>query len=186
MTRYDWLLAVEADTGGGSSSRAKYKSAYIKSTFTPEDARCIYKHMMRTIPGVDLRSSMVAIDSYGGAINRKNLVDETAAAQRSSIMKLQYQTYWREEKDDDARLTWIRDFYREMYSSADVNSKYSTTPYPGERYDGCYINYPDKDMLAYAFWPQLYYGDQLYSFLQGVKRRYDPNNIFHHAMSIRP
>ena len=74
----------------------------------------------------------------------------------------------------------------EMYSGADVDSKYSTTPYPGERYDGCYINYPDKDMLAYPFWPQLYYGDQLYAFLQGVKRRYDPNNIFHHAMSVRP
>ena len=102
------------------------------------------------------------------------------------MIKLQYQTYWREEKDDDAHLTWIRDFYREMYSGAGVDSKYSTTPYPGERYDGCYINYPDKDMLAYPFWPQLYYGDQLYSFLQDVKRRYDPNNIFHHAMSVRP
>ncbi len=85
-------------------------------------------------------------------------------------LPLQYQTYWREEKDDDAHLTWIRDFYREMYSGADVDSRYGTTPYPGERYDGCYINYPDKG---------------LYPFLQGVKRRYDPNNIFHHAMSVR-
>ena len=186
MARYDWLLAVEADIGGGSSSRAKYKSAYMKRGFTAEDARCMYKHMTRTMPGVDLRSSILQIDSYGGAINRKNLVDETAAAQRSSVIKLQYQTYWREEKDDDARLTWIRDFYREMYSGADVDSKYRSTPYPGERFDGCYINYPDKDMLAYPFWPQLYYGDQLYAFLQGVKRRYDPNNIFHHAMSVRP
>ena len=187
MTRYDWLLAVEADTGGGGSSRAKYKSAYMKQGFTPEDARCMYKHMTRTMPGVDLRSSLVQIDSYGGAINRKNLADETAAAQRSSVIKLQYQTYWREEKDDDARLTWIRDFYREMYSGADVDPRYSATPYPGERYDGCYINYPDKDMLAYPFWPQLYYSDQgMYSFLQDVKRRYDPNNVFHHAMSIRP
>jgi N-acylhexosamine oxidase len=41
-------------------------------------------------------------------------------------------------------------------------------------------------MLAYPFRPQLYYGDQLYAILQGVKRRYDPNNIFHHAMSVRP
>ena len=93
MARYDWLLAVEADIGGGGSSRAKYKSAYMKRGFTAEDARCMYKHMTRTMPGVDLRSSMVEIDSYGGAINRKNLVDETAAAQRSSEIKLQYQTY---------------------------------------------------------------------------------------------
>jgi FAD/FMN-containing dehydrogenase len=41
-------------------------------------------------------------------------------------------------------------------------------------------------MLAHAFWPQLYYGDQgLYALLQQVKRRYDPNNVFHHAMSVR-
>lgn len=41
-------------------------------------------------------------------------------------------------------------------------------------------------MLSYPFWPQLYYGDQgLYPFLQGVKRKYDPNNIFHRSMSVR-
>jgi FAD/FMN-containing dehydrogenase len=41
-------------------------------------------------------------------------------------------------------------------------------------------------MLAYPYWPQLYYGaGDLYPFLQEVKRKYDPNNIFHHAMSIR-
>ena len=186
MARYDWLLAVESDIGGGGSSRAKYKSAYMKRGFTVAEAQCMYKHMTRTISGADLRSSMVEIDSYGGAINRKNLVEETAAAQRSSVIKLQYQTYWREEGDDDAHLTWIRDFYSEMYSSSDVDARYSATPYPGDRYDGCYINYPDKDMLAHPFWPQLYYSDRgLYPFLQEVKRRYDPNNVFHHAMSVR-
>jgi FAD/FMN-containing dehydrogenase len=42
-------------------------------------------------------------------------------------------------------------------------------------------------MLAYQFWPQLYYGrEDLYPFLQDVKQRYDPNNVFHHAMSVRP
>ena len=81
----------------------------------------------------------------------------------------------------------MRFLSRDVLGGGDVDSRYSTTPYPGERYDGCYINYPDKDMLAYPFWPQLYYGNQgLYPFLQGVKRRYDPNNIFHHAMSVRP
>ena len=88
MARYDWLLAVEADIGGGGSSRAKYKSAYMKRAFTAEDARCMYKHMTRTIPGVDLRSSMVEIDSYGGAINRQNLVDETAAARHRCVTKV--------------------------------------------------------------------------------------------------
>jgi hypothetical protein len=70
-----------------------------------------------------------------GAINRKGLVDETAVAQRSSVIKLQYQTYWKDEQDDAAHLTWIRDFYREMYSDTNMNSRYTTTPYPGERYE---------------------------------------------------
>jgi FAD/FMN-containing dehydrogenase len=42
-------------------------------------------------------------------------------------------------------------------------------------------------MLAYPFWPELYYGETgLVPVLKAVKQRYDPNNIFHHAMSIRP
>ncbi len=46
--------------------------------------------------------------------------------------------------------------------------------------------YPDADMLASPFRPRLYSREQgLYPFLQGAKRRYEPNNIFHHAMSIR-
>jgi hypothetical protein len=35
-------------------------------------------------------------------------------------------------------------------------------------------------MLQHAYWPQLYCGiGDLYPFLQSVKRKYDPNNIFH-------
>jgi FAD/FMN-containing dehydrogenase len=187
MRRLDWLNATEMNAGGGGSTRAKYKSTYMKSNFTERETLCIYKHMTRSLPNVDLRGSVVAIDSYGGAINRKEMIGATAVHQRSSVMKLQYQTYWSEEKDDAGRLMWIGDFYREMYTGPEVDARYSGTPYPGERYEGCYINYPDKDMLAYSFWPQLYYGDKgLYPFLQEVKRRYDPNNVFHHAMSIRP
>ena len=186
MTRHDWLGATAMNAGGPGGTRGKYKSTYMKRRFTSSEIQCIYKHMTRTIPGADLRGSMVAIDSYGGAINRKGLAEATAVHQRSSVLKLQYQSYWRDEQNDADHLTWITDFYREMYTGPHVDSRYSGTPYPGDRYEGCYINYPDKDMLAYPFWPQLYYGDRgLYSFLQGVKRRYDPNNVFHHAMSIR-
>lgn len=101
-------------------------------------------------------------------------------------MKLQYQSYWKRAEDDAGRLRWMSDFYTATYSGANVPPAYRGTPFPGDFYEGCYINYPDRDMLAYSFWPQLYYGNKdLYPFLQDVKRRYDPNNVFHHAMSIR-
>ena len=102
-------------------------------------------------------------------------------------MKLQFQAYWTDAQEDEGHLEWMRDFYTDLYSGENVPSRYAGTPYPEKHYDGCYINYPDQDMLGYPFWPQLYYGDgDLYAFLQNVKQRYDPHNIFHHAMSIRP
>ncbi|QNI30579.1 FAD-binding oxidoreductase [Alloacidobacterium dinghuense] len=186
MSRRLWLDATIGDSGGEGSGRAKYKSSYMKTNFTPEEAKCMYKHMTREVSGVDLRGFFLAIDSYGGATNRANLAEETSIWQRSSTMKLQFQSYWQNAEDDAGRLKWLKDFYADLYTNSKVDPRYASTPYPGEHYEGCYINYPDSDMLAYSFWPQLYYGDQgLYEFLQGVKRRYDPNNVFHHAMSVR-
>ena len=100
-------------------------------------------------------------------------------------MKLQFMAIWENADQDAGHLEWMRDFYTDLYSGPDADSHHQGTPYWNDRYEGCYINYPDKDMLSYSYWPQLYYGEQLYPFLQNVKRRYDPNNIFHHAMSIR-
>lgn len=186
MIRKQWLDATIGDGGGEGSGRSKYKSTYMKSNFTTEEAKRLYKHMTSDVPGVDLHGFVLAIDSYGGAINRSQLAEETSIWQRSSIMKLQFQMYWQNADADAGHLKWLKDFYSDLYSSSDVDPRYAATPYPGKHYEGCYINYPDSDMLAYPFWPQLYYGDQgLYPFLQSVKRRYDPNNVFHHAMSIR-
>jgi hypothetical protein len=110
----------------------------------------------------------------------------TSVAQRSSVIKMQPMAFWSKPEEDDAHGQWLKDFYTDMYSGPDSDPKHPGTPYPSDHYEGCYINYPDKDMLAYPYWPELYYGvDGLYPFLQEVKRKYDPNNIFHHAMSIR-
>ncbi len=183
MSLSSWYDAnVRGGIGGGA--RAKYKSCYMKKNFTSAEARNIYKHLTREIPGADL-SGILAVDSYGGAVNRPELANETSVSQRASVMKLQFQSYWQNPADDAVRLEWMKDFYRDLYSGPDVDEQHKGTPYPNQQYEGCYINYPDADMLAYPFWPQLYYGEQLYSFLQGVKRRYDPNNIFHFSMSIR-
>jgi FAD/FMN-containing dehydrogenase len=180
-----WLDATIGGSGGNHSSRAKYKSSYMRETFSPAEAKCIYKHLNRTVANIDLRGAVLSVDSYGGAANAKGLAEATSSWQRSSIMKTQFQHYWVNPAEDAARLQWTREFFSDLYSQHG-EARYAGTPYPSERYEGCYINYPDSDMLAYDFWPQLYYGDKgLYPILQKVKQRYDPNNIFHHAMSIR-
>jgi hypothetical protein len=186
MTHQRWLDVTLAGGGSGQSRRAKYKSTYMKKAFTKHEAACLYKHMTRTIPNTNLGGSMLLIDSYGGAINRKEMIEQTAMPQRASAMKLQFISYWSNEEEDPGHQQWISDFYKDLYSGPDANPDFKETPYPGDRYEGCYINYPDRDMLNYSFWPKLYYGENLYPFLQDVKRRYDPHNIFHHAMSIRP
>jgi FAD binding domain/Berberine and berberine like len=186
IVRRPWLEATIGGGGGGGAGRAKYKSAYMKRNFTAYEVKCLYQYLTKNIPGTDLRGSVVLVDSYGGAVNRSSLAEETSIWQRNSVLKLQFISYWGLPEEDAGRLKWLQDFYHAMYSGPAVDPRYISTPYPGEYYEGCYINYPDCDMLVHSFWPQLYYGEGgLYPFLQSVKRKYDPNNIFHHAMSVR-
>jgi len=190
MSRHLWLDANVRGNGGGGAGgeqRGKHKSCYMKRNFTSAEIACIYKHLTRTVPGADLSRSTLQVDSYGGATNRSELIDQTAVPQRASIMKSQFVTYWNRSQDDAGNLEWIKEFFTDLYSGPDADPSHKGTPYWNDHYEGCYINYPDVDMLAYPFWPELYYGEKgLVPMLQKVKRHYDPNNIFHHAMSIRP
>jgi hypothetical protein len=115
--------------------------------------------------------ALLQVDGYGCQVNAVDPA-ATAMAQRSSIMKLQYQTYWTDPADDDVNLEWIRSFYTAMYGEQG--------PMPDDVMDGCYINYPDVDLQD---WPTLYYKEN-YARLQRVKARWDPHNIFNHQQSI--
>lgn len=187
LNKMAWIDSQGQGRSGGPSMdrRHKYKSTFMKKSFSAEESRCFYKHLTRTMEGVDLSGSTVLADSFGGAVNRKQMLEETSCPQRDSILKLQFIGTWTDSAQDQGHIQWMRDFYTELYSIWQ-KGKYAGTPFWGDQYEGCYINYPDADMLQYPYWPQLYYGiGDLYPFLQNVKRRYDPNNIFHHSMSIR-
>jgi len=178
-----WLDATIGGGGSGSPTRGKYKSAYMKRSFTPAEASTIYRFY--NSDQITAQNSVLSVDSYGGAINRPELANQTAIAQRSSIMKLQWQCYWREASGDQIHLEQLDKFYTDLYTGSHVDPHHQGTPW-GERYEGCYMNYPDSDMLRYAYWPELYYGrDGLYPFLQQVKQKYDPNNVFHSSMSVQ-
>lgn len=183
ITVRPWLDATVGGGGGGGPTRAKYKSAYMKRTFTPAEAKTIYDFYNSS--DNKGHNSVISIDSYGGAINRPEMAGQTAVAQRSSVMKLQWQCYWREAAEDAHYLRAMDSFYTAVYTGSHVDADHQGTPW-GERYEGCYMNYADADMLRYSYWPELYYGRAgLYPFLQQVKRRYDPNNVFHSSMSIQ-
>lgn len=182
--RIPWLEAAISDHGGRDGARAKYKSSYMKRGFVPAEARAIYRFYSGD--SITARSSVISIDSYGGAVNRTQLAAETAIAQRSSVMKLQWQCYWFDPTQDAQQLHELDAFYTSIYTGEHVDAHHQGTPW-GDAYEGCYMNYADVDMLRYPYWPELFYGrDGLYEYLQKVKQAYDPNNVFHHAMSIRP
>ncbi|MFX5884916.1 hypothetical protein ABTE50_18950, partial [Acinetobacter baumannii] len=64
--------------------------------FPPDQVAAIWKWLQIVPEGVieaDMAQTLLQVDSYGGAINAV-APDATAVPQRSSIMKLQYQTYW--------------------------------------------------------------------------------------------
>lgn len=182
--RIPWLEAAISDRGGSDGARAKYKSAYMKRGFVPAEAQAIYRFYSGN--SITAQSSVISIDSYGGAVNRTQLAAETAIAQRSSVMKLQWQCYWFDPTQDAQQLHDLDAFYTSIYTGEHVDAHHQGTPW-GDAYEGCYMNYADVDMLRYPYWPELFYGrDGLYEYLQKVKQAYDPNNVFHHAMSIRP
>jgi len=188
LQKMGWIDLQESDGDAAVwtiNMRHKYKSSYMKRAFTREESACFYKHLNRTIPGIDLSRNRVLADSFGGAVNRKQMLEQTASAQRSSILKLQFIGTWTNAAEDAAQIQWLRDFYTELYATSTAGTKYRGVPFWSTAYEGCYINYPDVDMLKHNYWPQLYYGTgDLFPFLQNVKRKYDPNNVFRHAMSI--
>ena len=168
-----WLEVTQTENGSGANQRGKYKSAYMMGEFPPHQIDAIWEWLTVESPTYPKNPlALLQVDSYGCAINKVES-HTTAIPQRSSIMKLQYQTYWADKSGDAENLAWIRGFYGAMYGSAG--------PTPDDVMDGCYINYCDADLVE---WPHLYYKDN-YARLQDVKRRWDPRNIFNHGQSIR-
>jgi hypothetical protein len=174
FTTLPWLQATQWLNGSGKNQRGKYKSAYQNVPFPEDQIRAIYNGL--TDPGYINAQAVLQIDSYGCQINVP-APDATAVAQRSSIMKLQYQTYWALPQDDTVNLDWINSFYASVYSGT------GGVPVSNGVTDGCFINYCDVDLGP--TWPALYYKDN-YPALQAVKARWDPGNVFHHQQSIVP
>jgi FAD/FMN-containing dehydrogenase len=165
-----WLFATQQLDGATPNQRGKYKSAYMNKPFPADQIKTMWKYL-HDEPNTAAVQALLQVDSYGCEVNAVPAA-ATAVAQRSSVMKLQYQTYWHDPGKDVANLEWIRNFYDEMYGSEG--------PMPDGTMDGCFVNYPDVDLVN---WQDLYYKDN-YARLQEVKKECDPGNVFHHQQSI--
>jgi len=164
---------------GGVS--VKVKDAMLAKPLADQQIDIVYDHMTRT--DCDVMGGAFGLATYGGRVNTVP-PDATASAQRSSIFDMACNTGWIDPAEAEQNLRWVRSFYRELFAPT------GGVPVPGDSYDGCFINHPDTDLADSSFntsgvpWHTLYYRDN-YPRLQQVKSRWDPQNVFHHALSIR-
>jgi hypothetical protein len=200
-----WLNAVQYLNGSGVNQRGKYKSAYLKDV-TTSYAHGLYEVLaapsrkllkgdlaaagLKIPEGFDTTSLIVQMDSYGGSINRR--ADEGDAIwQRGSHLKVQYQVYWHDPAQDELYLHWMRKVYEAGFARQGHGGGRPWDP-EAEHCQGCYVNYPDVDMLTGEFggrgeprsWLDLYFGPVLPRRLVAAKSAYDPFDVFRHAMSI--
>lgn len=183
---YTFYEAVQTLNGSGANQRGKYKSAYMRKGFPMDQIETIYNYLTLVPPSLtpqDMTQCLLQVDTYGGKINTISPT-ETAIPQRSSVLKLQYQAYWTEEKDDAAFLEWMSEFYISVYreTGGTPNPRFDLT----DNVDGCYYNYPDSDLNEFGGLEgalQLYFGENLPR-LKEVKKQWDPTNYFNSFQSI--
>jgi aclacinomycin oxidase len=167
---------------GKEKALVKVKDAFLRKRFTDRQIEVAYHYLTRT--DHDVPGGSLGLVTYGGKVN--TLAPEaTASAQRDSILSTACVAGWGDPQDEARALAWVRAFYRDLF--ADTGG----VPVPGEACDGAMINHPDVDLADPAWntsgvpWHALYYKHN-YPRLQQVKSRWDPRNVFHHALSIRP
>lgn len=160
----------------------KIKDAFLRRCFTPRQIAVVYHYLTRKEdPEI---GGLLGMATYGGEINAV-APEITASAQRESILITSCSAGWMAPEAEAPSLDWVRAFYRELYAET------GGVPVPGEVANGAFINHPDVDLADPQFntsgvpWHTLYYKDN-YPRLQHIKTRWDPLNIFHHALSIKP
>ena len=164
---------------GGVS--VKVKDALLKKRFTDRQIGVAYDYLTRA--DHDAMGGMLGLATYGGRINTV-APDATASAQRDAILDIACTTGWLDPREQAKNLTWVRAFYRDLFAES------GGVPVPGEAYDGAFINHPDADLADPALntsgvpWHTLYYKGN-YPRLQRIKARWDPRDVFRHALSVQ-
>jgi len=184
-----WLHMVTwpgtGEAGDSVTRRYKIKAGYLRKSYTDAQLSAIYAGLRDSSGG---SGGSLLLIGYGGQVQAVPPA-ATATAQRRVIMKAVYSAVWFSPASDDTEIAWLRKLYHQG-----VYADTGGVPAPGDVggvNDGSYINYPDVDLADPAWntsaapWYSLYYQGN-YPRLQRVKARWDPRNVFHHALSIQP
>jgi FAD/FMN-containing dehydrogenase len=165
----------------GLDLRNKVKDACLRRGLTEDQLGTVVRHLTRD--DIDLPGGLVGMSNFGGRTNSV-APGATAAGPRRTVLDLACSAGWVDPAEDGKYIDWARTSYRDIFAGT------GGAPVPGPAYDGAQINHPDVDLADPAWnrsgvpWHRLYYQDN-YARLQQVKKRWDPANVFHHALSVR-
>ncbi|WBP90011.1 FAD-dependent oxidoreductase [Kitasatospora cathayae] len=160
--------------------RSKTKGAYHKKGFTPTQLGTVYQYM--TNSAYSYSGGLMGLFSFGGQVNALSTT-ANAVPHRDSVMLASFSNYWSDPTTDGQQLQWIRQLYRDVYTST------GGAPVPNTVTDGNYVNWPDPDLADPLWntsgvpWSTIYYKDN-YAKLQQIKATWDPRNVFHHNLSV--
>jgi aclacinomycin oxidase len=174
------LFAIGPGGTAASQAKLKTKDALLRQGYSDRQIGVLYQYLTRADVNV---GGFIGLATYGGRVNVLP-PDATAAAQRSSILDAALAVGWQNAEDEARSLSWVREFYRDLFAET------GGVPVPNASTDGAMINHPDADLADPDWntsgvpWHTMYYLNN-YARLQQVKARYDPRNVFHHALAIQ-
>lgn len=199
---FSYLDGTQQLNGSGENQHGKYKSAYHNYIFDSEMLKAMYAGLTTSVEGIDLSQARIQMDSYGGKTNEVGS-EETAIPQRSSTVKLQYQTYWKtpgmlpyeESKEiEEKQLDWINTMYSDVYAATGGIPVNQNNPAVDDvvTTDGCYFNYPDIHIGSRLegtpdvkqAW-ELYFGTANAERLQKIAAECNPSGWFTNSQSFQ-
>ncbi len=139
---------------------------YWKTAFAPEITDGAIAAHLTHGPKVPVVNSTVHIYPINGACNRV-ASDATAFAWRDARFATVIAGMWPEPKDNEKNIKWVKDYYAAL------------APHSSP---GGYVNFMAEDDQGRV--KESYKGN--YDRLVSIKRKYDPENLFHINQNIKP
>ena len=140
---------------------------YWLSSFTHGLPDGLIDTMVERFASVPSPMSAILLEHFHGAVTRVGVTD-TAVPHRAKGWNLLLPSVWMDPAATDENIAWTRETHRALGSHLD---KARWLNYLGDD--------QDVDAVRAAYGPN-------YERLLGIKRRYDPENVFHHNHNIAP
>jgi len=143
---------------------------YWKSGFLANLGEEAIDTMVRHAESVPSKRTQVVLEYLGGAVSRVGERD-TAFGHRDARFDLVITSIWSDPAEDEANITWTRDFWNAMEPFAS---------------GGVYVNYLGGERDEGAERVRAAYDPEKYERLVRLKRKYDPENRFRMNQNIPP